>query len=264
MSIPTELIPKSKPFTGISAYSRQVKWTQGDLTEQNNRATIVLPNEDCASLSSMRLRFRVAVSGTTASPEFSGWSFINRIQFRIGGTTVEDYQDYHLQQSLWSVLDLSGWRSEGPDAYNALVSESDQQPVNRENELVRDYDIPLSLLMGSFFEPKDRALLPLFMLPKCEVIVWTNTDASACTGAPATYVLSNLELGMTVYTSESIKQYFTRTVYDYAFIGVSHRTMVCPQNQQIFNFTIPSNYRSLRAVVAVFRPQGGDGWHRVE
>ena len=60
-SLPLDLLPRSKPFRDIQAYKRRVRWTQGNLDEQSNRCTIVLPNEDAMSLNG-RLRFDVAVA----------------------------------------------------------------------------------------------------------------------------------------------------------------------------------------------------------
>jgi hypothetical protein len=143
----------------------------------------------------------------------------------------------------------------GNRAYNSMSAVAQLDPATRETQTVFNYDIPLSLLDDSLLE-HDRSLLPLFMLPRTTLTIYTASDkaATSAVGSPATYVIDNLELVMTYYTSPAIKQYFSSVPYNLAFTGTDHRLFVLPAGQTQFDLQVPSNYRSLRSLVAVARP----------
>jgi hypothetical protein len=257
--IPAQLIPRSKPYEDISCYKRRVRWTQGNLSQSGNNATIVLPNEDAISLS-LRVRFDVTVTGaansTNVCPEFLASTFFQRIMMKIGGSVVVDWDQFHLQQSVFNTI-LDPNEQRGVYGYYQNANAAQVSSVTREGQTTFSYDMPLQINSGSLFA-NGRQLLPLFLLPRCELIFYTNENAS-CTSslvAPSTYQLSNLELGATYYTSQAVKNYFSSVPYELSFNGITHRTQVLSAGQQSFNLAIPSNYRSLRALVAVFRPQG--------
>jgi hypothetical protein len=256
--IPTELIPKSKPFVPISSYKRRIRWTQGQLSAQNSRATIVLPNEDAISLS-LRVRFDVTVTGqpgaTNVAPEFLASSFFQRVMLKIGGSVVMDLDQYNLQQSVFNVI-LDPTQQRGVYGYYQNATAAQVSSVTREGQTTFSYDMPIQIMPGALFA-NGRQLLPLFLLPRTEFIFYTSENAS-CTsslGAPANYQLTNMELGATYYTSETIKNYFSSVPYELSFNGITHRSMVLSKGQQSFTNSIPTNYRSLRALVCVFRPQ---------
>ena len=95
--IPSELIPQPRPFLDLQSYRRRVRWTQGSLTASNNRAEIVLPNEDACSLNG-RLRFRATVTstgGTNEAPEYLGHSFLDRMRVEIGGSKIIDLDHFN-------------------------------------------------------------------------------------------------------------------------------------------------------------------------
>jgi hypothetical protein len=219
----------------------------------------VLPNEDACSLNG-RLRFRATVTntgaGTNAAPEYLAHSFIDRMRVEIGGSKIIDLDHYNLQQGVVQVAtggeshDLKGNR-----AYNSMSSVAQLDPATRETLTTFQYDIPLSLLDDSMLEHK-RSLLPLFMLPRTTLTIYTASDeaATSAVGSPATYVIDNIELVMTYYTSPGIKSFFSSVPYSLAFTGTDHRLFVLPQGQTQFDLQVPSNYRSLRSLVAVARP----------
>jgi hypothetical protein len=257
--IPSQLIPRTLPFEDIQCYKRRIRWTQGTLSQQNNRATVVLNNEDAVSLN-MRVRFDVTVAatgaGTNPAPEFLGSSFFQRIMMKIGGSVVLDWDQYHLQQSVVNVLTDPN-EQRGVYGYYQGATAAQISSVTREGQTTFSYDIPLQMFRGAMWS-NGQQLLPLFLLPRTELIFYSNEDSSATigVGAPATYKLSNLELGLTYYTSQAVKNYFSSVPYSLSFNGLTHRTQVLSANQQTFNLMIPSNYRSLRSLIAVFRPQG--------
>ncbi len=256
--IPESLVPQPRPFLDLQSYRRRVRWTQGSLTSSNNRCELVFPNEDCASLNG-RLRFRATVTstgGTNEAPEYLGHSFIDRMRVEIGGSKIIDLDHFNLMQGIVQVAtggeshDLKGNR-----AYNSMSSVAQLDPATRETQTTFDYDIPLSLLDDSLLE-HDRTLLPLFMLPRTTLTIYTADDSAATSavGSPATYVIDNIELVMTYYTSPSIKSYFSSVPYQLPFTGVDHRLYNLPAGQSSFDLQVPSNYRSLRSLVAVARP----------
>jgi hypothetical protein len=61
---------------------------------------------------------------------------------------------------------------------------------------------------------------------------------------------------MTYYTSPEIKQYFSSMPYQLAFTGTDHRLYNLSSGQSSFDLQVPSNYRSLRSLFAVARPDG--------
>jgi hypothetical protein len=263
MSLPNQLIPKSKPYVDIQSYKRRVQWTQGNIG-QGNRFSIVLPNEDAISLA-IRVRFDVTVAGspgaTNVAPEFLASTFFRRVRFEIGGSMVEDWDQFHLQQSIFNTI-LDPNQQRGVYGYYHMANAAQISSVTREGMTTFSYDMPLQLNTGSLFA-NGQQLLPLFILPKCELIFFANENAS-CTSslvAPSSFQITNLELGATYYTSPSINNYFSQVPYELSFNGLTHRTMVLSGGQQMFNLTIPSNFRSLRALVAVLRPQAIDSDH---
>jgi hypothetical protein len=253
--IPNELLPKSRPFLDLQSYRRRIKYTQGTLSSSNNRAEIVLPNEDCCSLNG-RLRFRVVVTsngGTNEAPEFMGHSFIDRMRVEIGGTKVIDLDHFNLLQGIINVA-TDPSEQQGTRAYNSMSSAAQLSVGTRQTLTTFNYDIPLSLLEDSLLSHK-RSLLPLFMLPRTSLTIHTASDA-ACTsavGAGASYTIDNLELVMTYYTSPTIKSYFSSVPYQLPFTGCDHRFYSLAAGQTTFDLQIPSNYRSLRSLFAVAR-----------
>jgi hypothetical protein len=255
--IPQELLASPRPFLDLQSYRRRVRWTQGDLTASNNRAEIVLPNEDCCSLNG-RLRFKATIQntggGSNASPEFLGHSFIERMRVEIGASKIVDLDRYNILQNIVNVA-TDPDEQKGTRAYDAMASASQTLVANRRGLTTFQYDIPLSLLDDSFLNHK-RTLLPLFMLPRTTITIYTAGD-EACTsadGSPATYTISNLELVLTYYTSSSLKQVFTSVPYSLPFTDSAHRLFVLPAGQSQFDLQIPSNFRSLRSLIAVARP----------
>jgi hypothetical protein len=99
-------------------------------------------------------------------------------------------------------------------------------------------------------------LLPLFMLPRTTITLYTAADeaCTTATGVGASYSISNVELVMTYYTSPSLKQYFSSVPYALPFTDSAHRLFVLPGGQSQFDLQIPSNFRSLRSLIAVARP----------
>jgi hypothetical protein len=255
--VPQELLPSARPFLDLQSYRRRVRWTQGTLSASNNRCEIVLPNEDCCSLNG-RLRFKCTVAntagGSNASPEFNGASFIDRMRIDIGGSKIVDLDHYALMQGVINVA-TDPAEQKGNRAYDSMTAAAQVSSVTREGLTTFQYDIPLSILDDSLLHHK-RTLLPLFMLPRTTLSIWTSSDeaATSAVGSPATYQISNVELVMTFYTSPTLKQYFTSVPYSLPFTDVDHRLFVLPSGQSQFDLQIPSNFRSLRGLFAVARP----------
>jgi hypothetical protein len=67
-ALPQELLPKNRPFLELQKYSRNIRYTMGNLSASRNRCTLDLPNEDCMSLNG-NLRFTAVVSNIGASSE---------------------------------------------------------------------------------------------------------------------------------------------------------------------------------------------------
>ena len=223
--------------------------------------------------------------------EFGAHCFFQRIVMKIGGTAVFDQDMYHLQQSLFNALTDED-RSRGPAAYYGgthrdhfhpglcpattgggwptplapafthlappatLASYTRRYERQRQATLGIPFDIPLQHLKGALFN-QGRVLLPTFLLPKIEFVFYANSVVSAITPqgyANAGFEISNFELGLTYYTGPSIRNYFsTLPSYQLAFIGVANRQFAIQGGVSEVSLQIPSNYRSLRAVVAVFR-----------
>jgi hypothetical protein len=255
--IPAELLPSARPFLDLQSYRRRIRWTQGTLSASNNRCEIVLPNEDCCSLNG-RLRFTATVSntagGTNAAPEFLGHSFFDRLRVEVGGSKIIDLDHYNLMQGVINVA-TDPSESQGNRAYDSMSTLSQKSPVYREALTTFQYDIPLSLLEDSLLNHK-RTLLPLFMLPRTTITLYTASDeaATSAIGSHATYTINNVELLLTYYTSPSLKQYFSSVPYSLPFTDCDHRLFVLPAGQSQFDIQVPSNFRSLRSLVAVARP----------
>jgi hypothetical protein len=255
--IPSELLPTARPFLDLQSYRRRVRYTQGSLNAQNNRCEITLPNEDCCSLNA-RLRFTATVSntagGTNCAPEFLGHSFFERVLVEIGGSKIVDLHNYNLMQGILDVA-TDPQESQGNRAFTSMSTTAQRSEFHRQGLTTFDYDIPLSLLEDSLLSHK-RTLLPVFMLPRTTVTLYTASD-EACTSASnakATYTISNLELVMTYYTSASLKQYFSSVPYSLPFTDCEHRLISLPAGQSQFDIQVPSNFRSLRSLFAVARP----------
>jgi hypothetical protein len=240
----------------LQSYRRRVRYTQGSLNASNNRAEITLPNEDCCSLNG-RLRFKAVVSntasGSLAAPEFLAHSFIDRLRVEIGGSKIIDLDHYNIMQNVINVA-TDPAEQKGNRAYDSMSSAAQVSVNTRQGMTTFTYDIPLSLLDDSLLNHK-RTLLPLFMLPRTTLTIYTASDES-CTsavGASATYEITNLELVMTYYTSSNLKQYFSSVPYNLPFTDVDHRLFVLPAGQTQFDLQVPSNFRSLRSLVAIAR-----------
>jgi hypothetical protein len=77
-------------------------------------------------------------------------------------------------------------------------------------------------------------------------------------GAAATYQVDNFEYVTSFYTSPSIQSYFQSVPYALSFTDCDHRVYTLLAGQTQFNVQVPSNFRSLRSVIAVARPSDID------
>jgi hypothetical protein len=260
-ALPEELLPNNRPFLELQKYSRNIRYTMGNLSASRNRCTLDLPNEDCMSLNG-NLRFTAVVSNMGASsecsPEFLGHSFIDRMILSIGGSTIIDISHYNLFQNIVNVATDPN-KSQGDRAFNSMSHSSQMDVETRKTMTTFDYNIPLSLLKGSLLE-HGKTLLPLFMLPKVSLTLYfaSNESCLSSVGGAATYEITNLEYVTSFYTSPAIKSYYQSVPYALSFTDCSHRTYTLREGESQFDLQVPSNFRSLRSVVAVARSSNID------
>jgi len=224
--MPREAILDVVPKSALQATKRIVNLVpiSSNSVSSNQTVQFLIPQRNLAKAHSFYLKFRLTLSGTTASKSFSfagsmqsAAALINNISVQAGGSVIESCQNYHLWHN--NVLSYTQHRDqlglESPAA-SAVSSSRSMVDVNTttatvaNNSLVNIYDaaaasqnliIPAtgsftqvySIPIGmGFFNPKESQFIPLFQLNGGVLVtIQTNAVSKAFFSANTTNTAAN-------------------------------------------------------------------------